>query len=111
VTIGMAGTSPAIPLRRNKKMTDFTSLLIDGIPLVLVIFGLVEFIKHMGMTGKLLTAISLLLGLIFGLAYRLTLAMPQGFADWFSAVIFGLALGLVASGFYNFADSRWPKAS
>ena len=27
------------------------------------------------------------------------------------AVIFGLALGLVTSGFYDFADSRLPKVN
>jgi hypothetical protein len=35
---------------------------------------------------------------------------PMMFAGWFSVVIFGLALGLVASGFYDFANSRFPKA-
>ncbi len=90
-------------------MYDFTTLLIDGIPLVLVVFGLVEFIKKMGMSGKALTVASLLLGILLGTAYRLTLLMPMTFADWFSTVVFGLALGLVASGLYNFANERLPR--
>jgi hypothetical protein len=90
-------------------MLDFSTLLIDGIPLVLVVFGLVEFIKKMGMTGKLLTVASLLLGMLLGLAYRLSMFAPMTFADWFSAIIFGLALGLVSSGLYNFANERLPR--
>ena len=104
-------------------MYDFTTLLIDGIPLVIVVFGIVEFMKTMGLQGKGLTVASLLLGLLFGIAYRLTLpalalsgtvpadfaGLSWGFRDWFSAVVFGLALGLVASGLYDFANSRLPR--
>ena len=90
-------------------MTDFNALLVGGIPLVVVIFGLVEFIKSLGLAGRALTVISLLLGILFGIAYHLAQSgIPTGFAGWFTAVIFGLALGLVASGFYKFADDRWP---
>ncbi len=37
------------------------------------------------------------------------LEMPADFAGWFAVLIFGLALGLVASGFYKFLDARLPK--
>jgi len=33
----------------------------------------------------------------------------MSFAGWFSTVVFGLMLGLVASGLYDFADTRMPK--
>jgi len=91
-------------------MIDFANLLVDGIPLLLVLFGLVEVIKRLGVRGSWLLFASLLLGLFLGLAYRLTLGIPQDFAGWFSAVIFGLALALVASGLYNFLDDRFPRA-
>jgi hypothetical protein len=88
------------------------NLLVGSIPLMAVIFGLVEFAKSLGLGGKKLSVISLVLGLIFGVGYQLaTSGMPVGFAPWFAVVIFGLALGLVTSGFYDFADSRWPKVS
>lgn len=89
-------------------MFDFSTLLVSGIPLVVVIFGLIEFIKSLGAGGKLLTIISMLLGVVFGFAYQLSLAMPTGFAGWFGVAVFGLGLGLVASGFYKFIDSRLP---
>ena len=90
-------------------MTPFDSLLVAGIPLMIVIFGLVEFSKSLGLTGKWLTVFSLILGFLFGFAYQLaTAGSPAGFAGWFAIVIFGLALGLVTSGFYDFVNSRIP---
>jgi hypothetical protein len=91
-------------------MSDISTLLVGGVPLVLVIFGLVEFSKSLGLSGKGLTVFSLVLGLAFGIGYKIAMAgLPTVFGDWFTVVVFGLALGLVASGFYDFADSRLPK--
>jgi hypothetical protein len=91
-------------------MNIFSTLLVGGIPLMIVIFGLVEFSKSLGLTGRGLTVFSLLLGLAFGIACQLaTAGLPSGFGGWFVVVVYGLALGLVTSGFYDFADSRLPK--
>ena len=88
----------------------FSSLLVGGIPLLVVIFGLVEFSKSLGVTGKWLTVLSLVLGMIFGIAYQISASgMPTAFGGWFVVVVFGLALGLITSGFYDFVDSRMPK--
>jgi len=89
---------------------NLDTLLVGSIPLMLVIFGLVEFIKSLGLKGNLLTVVSLLLGLGFGMAFRISsTGIPIGFGGWFEAVVFGLAIGLTTSGFYKFADARWPK--
>jgi hypothetical protein len=90
-------------------MIDLTQLLVGGVPLLIVIFGLVEFSKSMGLKGRPLTVLSLVLGIIFGLAYQFSIQIPVGFAAWFAVVVFGLALGLVTSGFYDFANDRFPK--
>ena len=91
-------------------MTDFNTLLVGGIPLIVVVFGLVEFIKSLGLKGRVLTITSLVLGLIFGMAYQIAQAgTPAGFAGWFTALVFGLAIGLTASGFYKFIDARAPE--
>ena len=93
-------------------MTDLTSLLVGGIPLLVVIFGLVEFSKSFGLKGKGLTILSMLLGIAFGVAYKVAESgLPVGFAPWFVVVVFGLALGLTASGFYDFANKRFPDLS
>ncbi len=89
---------------------DFPNFIVNGISLMVVIFGLVEFSKTLGLSGRWLTALSLLLGLAFGMLYQFFLyGLPVTFAGWFEVVIFGLAMGLMASGFYDFANKRFPE--
>ena len=93
-------------------MIDATKFLVSGISLAAIIFGLVEFSKSLGLKGKALTVVSLLLGTAFGVAFKIAESgLPTGFAGWFAVIIFGLFLGLVASGFYDFADKRFPPIS
>jgi len=89
---------------------DLTLLLIGGIPIVLIVFGLVEFVKVFGLSGKWLTLFSLFLGLVFGILYKLAIEpMPTTFGGWFEIVILGLAIGLTTSGVYDFLNARFPK--
>ena len=91
-------------------MTEITNILVGGIPLIVVVFGIVEFSKKLGLKDNALTIFSLLLGLLFGLAFEIaTYGMPAAFAAWFEYIIFGFSIGLTASGFYDFANSRLPK--
>jgi hypothetical protein len=88
-------------------MTDISTLLVGGIPLTAVIFGLVEFSKKLGLKGRWLTIFSLALGLVFGTAFKIAESgVPATFAAWFAVILFGLALGLTASGLYDFANKR-----
>lgn len=75
--------------------------IVNGIPLILVVMGLVELSKAFGVEGKPLTILSFVIGLALGLLYQISLGVPVGYAGWFGAVIFGLALGLVASKVYD----------
>lgn len=75
--------------------------LINGIPLALVVMGLVEWVKALGVGGRTLTILSLTIGLILGIAYQVSIELPTDFVGWFGAVIFGLALGLMASKVYD----------
>lgn len=84
---------------------DFTSAVVMGIPLVLVIIGLVEMVKKLGVAGNLLIVVSMAIGLVFGIAYQYSLAPLFGFAAWFNAIVYGLSLGLVASGIYSAAKT------
>lgn len=77
------------------------SQMVAGVPLVLVVIGLVEWIKRFGVTGKALNAASMAVGLVLGVAYQVAQAVPVGFGGWFVAAVYGLALGLVASGIYD----------
>lgn len=80
---------------------DFSEIVINGIPLIFVVMGLVELLKDFGVVGKALTASSFAIGLIIGILYQISIEIPVGFAGWFGTVIFGLALGLVASKIYD----------
>ena len=84
---------------------DFTQYLVAGVPLVLVVLGLVEWVKSLGLTGKAVKIVSLMIGLILGIGYQLSLAVPVGFGGWFTVTVFGLGLGLVASGIYDAAKN------
>ena len=89
---------------------DFNSLVIGGVPLVVVIFGLVEFAKKFGLKGNWLTVFSMALGLLLGIGYKISESgVPVGFSNWFGVIIFSLALGLTASGIYDFANTRTSK--
>lgn len=81
-------------------MMEFEQV-INGIPLIFVVMGLVELLKSFGLQGKALTAGSFVIGLVFGVLYQVSVEIPVGFAGWFGAGFFGLALGLVASKVYD----------
>jgi hypothetical protein len=80
---------------------DFSSYVIAGVPLVLVVVGLVEWVKSLGLQGIAVKFVSMAIGLVLGIGYQLSIAVPVGFSGWFGASVFGLALGLLASGIYD----------
>jgi len=84
---------------------DFSTAIVNGIPLVLIVIGLVELLKKFGVSGNWLVGASVLIGICFGISYQLSIAMPIDFSGWFAAVVYGIGLGLVASGVYDAAKS------
>lgn len=81
----------------------FENILVAGIPLLAVVIGLVQFIKGFGLSGNVVKLLSLTIGLLLGGAYQYSVAAPVDFAGWFQLTVFGLGLGLVASGLYDAA--------
>lgn len=87
---------------------------VGGIPLIVVVLGLVEYIKRLGIKGNRLLVASMVIGLVLGAAYQAYVLAsapgpgPATAAAWyvavFGAVVYGLVLGLVASGVYDVAD-------
>ena len=88
---------------------DYSTALINGVPLVMVVIGLVEWTKRLGVSGKALIAVSMGIGLILGVLYQMSVRMPVDFSSWFSAVVYGFGLGLVASGVYDAIKSVLNK--
>lgn len=95
---------------------DFVSFIktavVAGIPLIFVIIGLVEWSKKLGLKGSWLLVVSMLIGVVFGAAYLITQQRPPDGVDWwlwfqyvFSTIVYGCALGLMASGLYDMIKS------
>lgn len=89
---------------------DFSNAVIAGVPLVLIVIGLVEWFKQLGLQGNAVRVVSMFIGIVFGIAYQFSLGVPVGFSEWFAAVAYGLGLGLVASGIYDAAADIVKKA-
>lgn len=77
------------------------SLVVNGVPLLAVILGLVEFLKRLGVHDKASMVGSMLIGMVFGVLQQVSEAPAVDLAGWFGAVLYGLALGLAASGLYD----------
>jgi hypothetical protein len=86
-------------------------VVVNGIPLIFVVLGLVEWVKQLGVSGKGTVAASMAIGVGLGIGYQCSVVVPTDFATWFGAGIFGLALGLVASGIYDAASKVASKAA
>ena len=83
--------------------------IVAGLPLVLVVLGLVEWVKRLGLQGRAVVIVSMAIGLALGLAYQVSIAVPIDFAGWFGAAVYGIGLGLVASGIYDVGKSILNK--
>lgn len=81
---------------------SYTDAAVAGVPLLFVVFGLVAWIKTFGVTGSWLRVASMLIGLVLGCGYLFsTLGFPVDFGGWFTNLVYGLGLGVVASGVYD----------
>ena len=89
---------------------DFGNAIVSGLPLVLIVIGLVEWVKQLGVQGNAIRVVSMVIGAIFGVAYQYSVAPPVDFSGWFAAIAYGLGLGLVASGIYDAAADVIKKA-
>jgi len=84
---------------------DLDRFVLNPTTLLVLIFGLVEYIKGFGVRGNSLRAVSMALGVMLAVAYRLREAAPD-WAGWIEMTFFGLAAGLAASGVYDFLKNH-----
>jgi hypothetical protein len=78
-----------------------TATVANGVPVILVVLGLTQLTEKLGVKGRWQLLAAVMIGLIFGAGYQLTVAVPADVAGWFGVVIFGIAMGLAASGIYE----------
>lgn len=88
------------------------SLAMSGsIPLLTVVLGLVQFTKRVGLQGNVLIIVSMLIGLAFGASYLYLTAKPLDTLGMFLCLIYGILIGLIASGIYDVASGIANKAA
>jgi len=86
---------------------DLGTFIVNPITLVLVILGVVEFIKKLGVSGNKLMLISMCVGILFAVMYRLREFYPL--LELYTDIAFyGIFAGLGASGVYSFINDRFP---
>lgn len=90
------GAPPAFNLLEFLKFAGLFYL-----PTLAIVFGLVDYYGKWGVQGKLQLASSLLTGLIIGGLIMYFTTYPNTPVDWFIVALFGLLVGLGASGCYN----------
>ena len=90
---------------------DFTGAMVNGLPLLTVVLGLVAWVKGWGVEGNALRASSMIIGLLLGVGYMFgDLGLPATFGGWFGFIVYGLGLGLTASGIYDAGAGIVAKA-
>lgn len=77
-----------------------TVVLLALLPAIL---GLVNFVKALGVEGKPLTIVSMVVGVVFYLCYAL---LP---ASTFTIILNGVVMGLAASGLYDLVNMGTAK--
>jgi hypothetical protein len=91
-------------------MFDPNEILSNGIPLLVLVFGLVEFFKALfKLEGQQVTVLSALMGAVVLVAFELRAIVPEPYGQVFDITIKSLAFGLAASGYYKFTAQRLPK--
>lgn len=84
----------------------FTDAVIAGVPLLFVVMGLTQWFKKLGVQGNALLYVSMAVGLLCGAAYIVASSgVPVDAAGWISMIVYGVGLGLLASGIYDAATT------
>ena len=90
-------------------MFDPNEFLVNGIPLIVMVFGLTQFLKEMfDWDGKKVTLLAASLGAIVMIAYQLIGIIPEPYEQVITIVFTSITFGMAASGYYKFAAKSRP---
>ena len=92
---------------------NLPNLIVAGVPLILVVTGLVQFFKQkLEWSGKKAEVLAYVLGLVIGFGYHVYSAVEPviwNFNFVFEGLIFGAAIGLIATGIYDAYGDKTSK--
>ena len=86
----------------------YIGVLIGTVPVIVIVLGIVEFSKRLGLSGKWLLIEAMLLGVVFFGTHRLSSMYPS-IAVWVELVVYGLGGGLAATGIFDIVNKRVPE--
>lgn len=94
----------------------FGAFQVAGVPLLFVVAAVVQLIKESPYNPLATRWLSVVVGVLLGFGYWLSVnPFPSTFAQWFTVIVFGIALGVLASRIYdvgvNIAASGAVKAA
>jgi membrane protein implicated in regulation of membrane protease activity len=105
----MASTPGSISIFYEQEMKmDIENFVLNSTTLLVIVFGLVEFIKTLGVKGNVLRIISMTLGIGIAVVFKLSQIYPS-WSPWIEIGAFGIVIGLTASGIYEFINKRLPR--
>jgi hypothetical protein len=84
-------------------MPDFNLLELGGIPVIVLVIGIVEAAKRFGLRGKGCQILAMVLGgVLVGLSQAIETAMiPVDFVPWINIIVMGMGGSLAATGIYD----------
>ncbi len=96
------------------EIAAYADAAVAGVPLLFVVLGFVEWLKSFKdktggqlINGNWLLLASMFVGLILGGGFMITKTRPPAgdawiiYVYWFVTIVYGIGLGIVASGIYN----------
>lgn len=89
---------------------DFSELAINGLSFMVLVVGIVQAAKKLGLEGRGLTILAMALGITLAIGYQVSQIYPT-FKVWFDIVVFGLGGGVAATGYYDLVNERFPKTA
>lgn len=91
-------------------MFDPNSFVVGGVQLIVIVFGLVEFIKvNLDLSGKKVTVLAACMGMALAVLFELQTIIPAPYSQIYEIIIKSVTFGLAASGYYKFVDARLPN--
>jgi hypothetical protein len=86
---------------------DLTNFVLNPLTLAILVMGVVQFIKDLGLRGNVLRLVSLALGILLAFAFKSREIWPAA-AVYIDYAFFSLAVGLGACGIYSLIHDHMP---
>jgi hypothetical protein len=84
---------------------DFNQFVLNPVTLLAIVFGVVEFIKSLGVEGNKLRLISMGVGVLLAIVFQMS-TLFSNISPYIQILFYGIAVGLAACGVFSFINDR-----